>query len=87
MIKSMTGYGRAVETTEGMTVTVEIKSVNHRFFEFTPKVYRAYSFLEDKLKAFVNSRVSRGKIDMFVSVGAADDVPCEVAVNHSLVSG
>ena len=87
MIKSMTGFGRCETEIHGRAITVEIKSVNHRYFEFSCRVTRGYSFLEDKLKAFVNSRVARGKIDMFVSVGAADDVPCEVAVNHSLVSG
>ena len=86
MVKSMTGFGRCETEINGRAITVEIKSVNHRYFEFSCRVTRGYGFLEDKLKAFVNSRVSRGKIDMFVSVGAADDVPCEV-VNHSLVSG
>ena len=87
MVKSMTGFGRCETEINGRAITVEIKSVNHRYFEFSCRVTRGYGFLEDKLMAFVNSRVSRGKIDMFVSVGAADDVPCEVAVNHSLVSG
>ncbi len=87
MVKSMTGFGRCETEINGRAITVEIKSVNHRYFEFSCRVTRGYGFLEDKLKAFVNSRVSRGKIDMFVSVGAADDVPCEVTVNHSLVSG
>lgn len=87
MIKSMTGYGRAVETVEGMTVTVEIKSVNHRFFEFTPKVYRAYSFLEDKLKAYLQQYISRGKVDCYVQIEteAADDSVVEI--NRSLASG
>ena len=87
MVKSMTGFGRCETEINGRAIIVEIKSVNHRYFEFSCRVTRGYSFLEDKLKAFVNSRVARGKIDMFVSVGAADDVPCEVTVNHSLVSG
>ena len=87
MVKSMTGFGRCETEIIGRAITVEIKSVNHRYFEFSCRITRGYSFLEDKLKAFVNARVARGKIDMFVSVGAADDVPCEVAVNHSLVSG
>ena len=87
MVKSMTGFGRCETEIGGRAVTVEIKSVNHRYFEFSCRITRGYSFLEDKLKAFVNSRVARGKIDMFVSVGAADDTPSEVTVNHSLVSG
>ena len=87
MVKSMTGFGRCETEINGRAITVEIKSVNHRYFEFSCRITRGYSFLEDKLKAFVNARVARGKIDMFVSIGAADDVPCEVVVNHSLVSG
>lgn len=87
MVRSMTGFGRCETEINGRAITVEIKSVNHRYFEFSCRITRGYSFLEDKLKAFVNARVARGKIDMFVSIGAADDVPCEVTVNHSLVSG
>ena len=67
MVHSMTGFGRCETELNGRAVTVEIKSVNHRYFEFSCRVTRGYSFLEDKLKTFVNSKVSRGKIDMFVS--------------------
>ena len=87
MIRSMTGYGRAVETTEGMTVTVEIKSVNHRFFEFTPKVYRTYSFLEDKLKAYLQQYISRGKVDCYVQIETDADDASTVEINHSLAAG
>ena len=87
MIRSMTGYGRAVETVEGMTVTVEIKSVNHRFFEFTPKVYRAYSFLEDKLKNYLQQYISRGKVDCYVQIETEADDDCTVEINHSLAAG
>ncbi len=87
MVKSMTGYGRAVETIGTMTVTVEIKSVNHRYFEFNSKVYRQYSFIEDKLKALVQQYVSRGKVDCFVQIENEESEDCVVQVNHSLVSG
>ncbi len=87
MIKSMTGFGRCEAEVSGRQITVEIKGVNHRYFEFSCRTPRGCNFLDDKLKAFVNSRVSRGKIDMYVSISAADDTPAEVAVNHSLVSG
>ena len=63
MIKSMTGYGRAEETVDSMNIVVEIKSVNHRYFEFSAKVPRVYGFLEEKLKTFTNSLVSIGKIE------------------------
>ena len=87
MIKSMTGFGRCRTVLHGREISVEIKSVNHRFFEFSCRTPKGYGFLDDKLKALVNSRVSRGKIDMFVTVGNAEDTPAEVKINHSLVSG
>ncbi len=87
MIKSMTGFGRCETEIDGRAITVEIKSVNHRYFEFSCRTPRGYGFLDDKLKSFVNAQVARGKIDMFVSVGVKEDTPAEVSVNHSLVSG
>ena len=87
MVKSMTGYGRAVETIGSFTVTVEIKSVNHRYFEFSPKVYRAYSFLEEKLKSFVQQYISRGKVDCYIQIENEATDECIVKVNHSLASG
>ena len=64
MIKSMTGFGRAVAETDGYVITVEIKSVNHRYFEFSSRIPRQYGFLDDKLKSYINSRVSRGKVEL-----------------------
>lgn len=87
MIRSMTGYGRAEATVDGRGITVEIKSVNHRYFEFTSRTSRGYSFLDEKLKAYVQSRVFRGKVDVFVSVETLEDVAAEVHVNHSLAAG
>lgn len=87
MIRSMTGFGRCETVIDGREITVEIKSVNHRYFEFSCRTPRGYGFLDDKLKSYVNSLVSRGKIDMFVTIGASEDTPSEVTVNHPLVSG
>lgn len=87
MIKSMTGFGRAQETVDGMTVTVELKSVNHRYFEFTAKVPRTYGFLEEKLKSFLNARVSRGKMECYVSIENLEESNMEVVVNPSLAKG
>lgn len=87
MIKSMTGFGRCETVIDGREISVEIKSVNHRYFEFSCRTPRGYAFLDDKLKSYVNSRVSRGKIDVFVSIGVNEETPSEVTVNHQLVSG
>lgn len=84
MIKSMTGFGRAVREIDGYVITVEIKSVNHRYFEFSSRIPRAYGFLEDKLKSFVNARVARGKVDCFVTIEALNTESAQVAVNHTL---
>ena len=87
MVKSMTGYGRCEETVGGRRITVELKSVNHKSFEFSPRVTRGYGFLEDKLKTYVQSRVARGKIDLFLSIETLEDADVIVSVNHSLAAG
>lgn len=87
MTKSMTGYGRAQSVIDGFDVTVEIKSVNHRYFEFSSRVPRVYGFLEEKLKSFLQSRISRGKVDCFVQIEALDDMQAVVKVNKSLADG
>lgn len=87
MIKSMTGYGRAEAVIDGMNISVEIKSVNHRYFEFSARVPRIYGFLEEKMKTFTNSLVARGKIECFVSVENLEEAETEIIVNHSLAEG
>ena len=87
MVKSMTGYGRCEETVGGRRITVELKSVNHKYFEFSSRVTRGYGFLEDKLKTYVQSRVARGKIDLFLSIETLEDADVIVSVNHSLAAG
>jgi len=87
MIYSMTGFGRFEGQVNGRNITLEIKSVNHRYTEFSCRTTRGYSFLEEKLKSYVTSKVSRGKIDMFVSITEPEDTPTEVTVNHNLASG
>lgn len=64
----MTGFGRAKKSFDGFDVTVEIKSVNHRFFEFSSRVPRAYMFLDEKLKSCLQERVARGKVETSVSI-------------------
>lgn len=87
MIKSMTGFGRSEQKINGREVSVEIKSVNHRYFEFNCKTSRGYAFLEEKLKAYVQQRVSRGKIDLYVSVVCAEETQANITLNHSLAAG
>lgn len=87
MIRSMTGFGRAQETVEGITVTVEIKSVNHRYFDFTCRVPRNYGFLEEKLKSYIQTNVTRGKIECYVQIEAQEAEECIVKINHSLAKG
>ena len=87
MVMSMTGFGRAELSVGTRDIIVEIKSVNHRYYEFSCRTGRGYSFLEDKLKKYVGERVSRGKVDMYVSVTENDDTSVEVELNHPLASG
>jgi uncharacterized protein (TIGR00255 family) len=87
MIKSMTGYGRAAQTIAGMAVTVEIKSVNHRYFEFSSRTPRAYGFLDEKLKSFVQSAVSRGKVECSVQIESLEEAEVQVQLNASLAQG
>lgn len=83
----MTGYGHFEDTFSGRNISVEIKSVNHRFFEFSCRVPRAFIFLEDKLRNYVQSRVARGKIDLFLTVESDDVTACEVSLNRALAAG
>ena len=83
----MTGYGRSEQIVDGRAVTVEIKSVNHRYFEFSCRTTRGYSFLEEKLKSFLQGRITRGKVDAYISVETLESAQTQVLVNHSLAEG
>ena len=87
MIKSMTGYGRAVRLTEGCEISVEIRSVNNRYLDCNVKLPRAYSYVEDRVKQLVKDSVSRGKVDVFISVTnpAGEDV--KIALNRPVLEG
>lgn len=87
MIRSMTGFGRGEATVDGRDITVEIKSVNHRYFEFNCRTTRGFGFLEEKLKSYIKGRVIRGKIDMFVSLSQKEDTEAIVKINPSLARG
>ncbi len=87
MIKSMTGYGRSQQLAEGMNITVEIKSVNHRYFEFSSRLPRNYGFLDEKLKSFFNGKLTRGKMECYVQIEAVEEPDTVISLNHSLVKG
>ena len=86
MLRSMTGYGRGEATIGGRRIVFEIKSVNHKFFEFNSRITRGYLFLEDKLKAYVQGKISRGKVDVFLQIETLEETDVQVLVNHSLAS-
>ncbi|MEG2915021.1 MAG: YicC/YloC family endoribonuclease [Oscillospiraceae bacterium] len=86
MIRSMTGYGRSQQLINGRDITVEVKSVNHRYFEFSSRIPRAYAYLEEKLKAYVQKSVSRGKIDVNVTIITVEGDNTDVEINHELAS-
>jgi uncharacterized protein (TIGR00255 family) len=83
----MTGYGKSEQTIDSLNVTVEIKSVNHRYFEFSARVPREYGFLEEKLKKYCNSLITRGKVECYVSVEDLEEREMEVNVNETLAAG
>ncbi len=84
MFKSMTGYGRHEICDGGKKIMVEIKSVNHRYSDYSVKVPRYYGFLEDKVREFVSRRVARGKIDVYVSVESYGEADREIVLNEEL---
>ena len=87
MVKSMTGYGRAREMRNGRDITVEVRSVNNRYLDCTVKMPRAYIFAEDRMKARVQQAISRGKVDVFVTIDASAADEAVVAVNEPLARG
>lgn len=83
MVRSMTGYGRAQGSFDGVDIVVELKSVNHRYLEFSPKVPRDCVFLEEKLKSLLQSMISRGKVDMFLTVKNTTTEGTVIEINRS----
>jgi len=82
MIKSMTAFGRARETVGGKDITAEIKSVNNRYFDCTVKISRMYSFLENTIKQYIQSKgISRGKIEVYISVDVLEQDGIEISLD------
>lgn len=87
MIKSMTGYGSAKGTAEGLEITVELKSVNNRYLDTSVRLPRSFLFAEDAIKSVVQSHITRGKVDVFVSVDSSSAENMTVKVNKPLLEG
>ena len=83
MVRSMTGYGRAKQFRNGRNITVEVRSVNNRYLDCTVKMPRAFIFAEDAVKTLVQKSVSRGKVDVFITVESAG-AETVITVNESL---
>ena len=84
MIRSMTGFGRAQGVLGGKDITVEIRSVNHRYFEFSARLPRAYSWLEEKLKGVAQGAASRGKVEVSLLIQTVEGSDAQVVVNTAL---
>ena len=87
MIKSMTGYGRAVETVNGREFTVELRSVNNRYLDCSVRLPRTLSFAEDAVKQAVKNSVSRGKVDVFISLRSEAGEEVKITLNESVLTG
>ena len=87
LIKSMTGYGRAVETVNGREFTVELRSVNNRYLDCSVRLPRMLSFAEDAVKQAVKNSVSRGKVDVFISVHSEGGEEVSVSLNKNVLEG
>ncbi len=87
MIKSMTGYGRSQMILNGRDILVEIRSVNHRYYEYNSRVPRAYNYIDEKLKVLLKSKISRGKVDVSVTINNIEGRDTEVAINKGVAEG
>ena len=87
MIKSMTGYGRAVETVNGREFTVELRSVNNRYLDCSVKLPRMVSFAEEAVKQAVKATVSRGKVEVYISVKSENTDDTTIRLNKAVLEG
>lgn len=87
MVNSMTGFGRAEKIVEGRDIIAEVKSVNHRFFDFNLRVSRGYEFLEEKVRPYLQEKIARGKLDVYIEVERPEGAKTDVQMNEPLASG
>lgn len=83
----MTGYGRAQQILNGRDILVEIKSVNHRYFEYSSRIPRIYNYIDDKLKALLKNDISRGKVEISVTISNIEGRDSLIAINKSAAEG
>ena len=84
MLKSMTGYGRSEAVVGSKKITVEIKSVNHRFSDYNIKIPRQYSYLEEHVRKMISESVSRGKIDVYINIETQGEADKIITINKEL---
>ncbi|MBQ9808647.1 MAG: YicC family protein [Ruminococcus sp.] len=87
MLKSMTGYGRSQKILNGRDILVEIRSVNHRYYEYSSRIPRSYSYIDDKLKTLLKTGISRGKVEVSVSINTIEGKDTVIAVNKAVAEG
>lgn len=85
MIKSMTGFGRGHQVLNDRDITVEIRSVNHRYYEFSSRLPRSLGYVEDKLKTLLQGRISRGKVEVSVLINNVEAADEKITINHEIV--
>ncbi len=83
MVTSMTGFGRGKVSEQDFEITVEIKSVNHRYFEYSSRMPRAYQFIDEKIKSLLSTRISRGKVEVSVLIEDTSDNSLSLAINRT----
>ncbi len=87
MLKSMTGYGRAQKILNGRDILVEIRSVNHRYYEYSSRIPRTYNYIDEKLKALLKNSISRGKVEVAVTINNIEGKDTEIAINKGTAEG
>ena len=86
-MRSMTGYGRARQTLHERDITVELRSVNHRYLDVNVKAPRIYGFLDEAAKNAVGALIARGKVDVFISIDAGASGDVRISLNHRVLEG
>ena len=87
MIKSMTGYGSATKSYDEYTINVEVKSVNNRYLDYNVRAYKHYSFLEEMVREVLPSKISRGKVDVFIQFENIKQDDKVITINENVAKG